>query len=541
MAQNALAGRWAVALALTAMAVASTFNAVPVDAQNDTVPANATANLTDAVNASETSNSTLKDLSGSQSRLRERLLENYNRGALPPRIPPEDRKESDYIGKDGVDPSTKADWMEPFIVEVGINFHRVLDVDVVTSQVDLLTWMRMIWTDKRLAWDPAEYDGIDNMWFWVESGAAMMETSEIWVPDIELWNQKQSIQTSFSNSYANVSPDGLVFWSRPGHLNPVCKFKGLHHFPFDKLSCIIELGSWSHSGKYLRPTLYDGTGYSVGGSDTAGEAFSEFRLTNVTAEVKVYPPYPVDPQADWPVLLYDVEFARSWQPYIRGYLVAQIVFNVIGFACFWLPIQSGERLGLAITAMLSAVAADLVVVAKLPSASELTWMQKFSIGSQFFAAICILESVAVAYFFYLSSSSLCPAYMRGLMRLIKRLHMGNSAQPAGKANDLKNSMESCYSARATSQDPLKKVDPSDLADENGWIKDSMDTDFTPSLDTAASLRPRDADDFHHRSQLVNNKHWKSISRRIDDVARLVIPSMYVVMLAIFLSEVDDIA
>ncbi len=153
----------------------------------------------------------------------------------------------------------------------------------------------------------------------------------------------------------------------------------------------------------LKPFEFAGNdGFSIGGSETSGEAFSEFKLANVSAELIIYPPYPSDPLADWPVLLYTISFVRSWQPYIRGYLVSQLIFNIIGFACFWLPVQSGERLALAITAMLSAVAADLVVVAKLPSAAELTWMQKFSLVSQVFAAFCVLEGVVVSYFYFLT-------------------------------------------------------------------------------------------------------------------------------------------
>ena len=68
---------------------------------------------------------------------------------------------------------------EPTTIEVGINFHRVLDVDVVKSEVDLLTWMRFIWTDKRLSWDPEDWNGLDKLWFWVEAGAGMSETSEV--------------------------------------------------------------------------------------------------------------------------------------------------------------------------------------------------------------------------------------------------------------------------------------------------------------------------------------------------------------------------
>ena len=68
--------------------------------------------------------------------------------------------------------------------------------------------------------------------------------------------------------------------------------------------------------------------------------------------------------------------------------------------------QSGERLGLSITAMLAAVASDLVVVSELPQAPELTWMQKFSMMSQVFAAYCVLEGVLVSFFFYQTGESL---------------------------------------------------------------------------------------------------------------------------------------
>ena len=223
------------------------------------------------------------------------------RGAIPPYIPNE---EEDLLDEGNVS--------EPVTIQVGINFHRVLDVDVVKSEIDLLTWMRFVWTDTRLAWNPEDYNGLDKMWFWVEDGAGLAETSEIWTPDIELWNQKESIKTSFSNSFAAVDPDGSIFWSRPGHLNPICKFQGLHDFPFDNLMCVIELGSWSYSGKFMRLEPFE-EGYSIGGSETSGEAFSEFRLKNITAELRIYPPYPSDPLADWPVLLYTISFNRSWQ------------------------------------------------------------------------------------------------------------------------------------------------------------------------------------------------------------------------------------
>ena len=135
------------------------------------------------------------------------------------------------------------------------------------------------------------------------SGGAGGETSEVWTPDIELWNLEEGLRESFDDAYAIVSYDGSVWWSRPGHLRPACKFYGLREFPFDKLSCAIEFGSWVYSGKYMRLVKGGGTGYSIGGSETAGESFNEFSFVEENAidcKEVVYPPYPASPEEDWP-------------------------------------------------------------------------------------------------------------------------------------------------------------------------------------------------------------------------------------------------
>lgn len=65
-------------------------------------------------------------------------------------------------------------------------------------------------------------------------------------------------------------------------------------------------------------------------------------------------------------------------------------------------------MGLSITAMLAAVASDLVIASNLPAAAELTWFQKFSITSLVFAFISLIESVAVLYFFYKRTDTIIP-------------------------------------------------------------------------------------------------------------------------------------
>ena len=130
-----------------------------------------------------------------------------------------------------------------------------------------------------------------------------------------------------------------------------------------------------------------GLGYSIGNSLTAGESCEEYSFAeddpvNIVRHVYSYESQPED---DWPVLIYNITVARSWQPYARGYIAVQVLLNFIGFSAFWLPPSCGERMSLSVTAMLAALASEIIVAASLPAAAEITWFSKFSIMSTSFA------------------------------------------------------------------------------------------------------------------------------------------------------------
>jgi hypothetical protein len=96
----------------------------------------------------------------------------------------------------------------------------------------------------------------------------------------------------------------------------------------------MEFGSWSYGGLYIRPFKFDGIGFSVGGSETAGESFAEYSLADedpVTCREQVYPPFPGAPEEDWPVLLCksscveDTEFSRHYTSLSRSRLNLLVV------------------------------------------------------------------------------------------------------------------------------------------------------------------------------------------------------------------------
>ena len=189
------------------------------------------------LNAAVTSGSTSSEPSA---KLRADLLSGYDRGTFP----------WEEVWSTASSPTNRTG----VPIEIGINFHRVHNVDVIEGTVDLIVWFRLRWNDPRLTWAPSDYGNLTSTWFWIgDGGGSAGETSEMWTPDLQLWNLDQGLEESLSDTYASVQNDGTVFWSRPGHLRPTCKFTGLDDFPFDTLGCQMEFGSWSYSGLYVRP------------------------------------------------------------------------------------------------------------------------------------------------------------------------------------------------------------------------------------------------------------------------------------------------
>jgi hypothetical protein len=284
----------------------------------------------------------------------------------------------------------------------------------------------------------------------------------------------------------------------------------------------MEFGSWAYSGLYLRP-IKMGEGYTIGGSATAGESYAEFSLVSVACEEHLYPPYPTAPEEDWPVLFYHVTFQRAWQPYARGYLVLQIVLNLASFCGLWLPPHIGERMSLAITALLASVASELVVAANLPPASELTWFAKFSMASLGFSAATLFESATVIYFYYQTADDLVPRWYRFLQRHGRTLLLAK--EPVTPPPKVKEEDESYV------------LGDDDDADDKG----DPTTAFDPSFATRQGIKTmlgRDADDFKSVREMENNVRWQKVASDIDETARVVFPIAFCIWLGFALSGLD---
>ena len=176
--------------------------------------------------------------------------------------------------------------------------------------------------------------------------------------------------------------DGTVFWNYPKVTKSHCRID-VRHFPFDRQFCKLVYGSWAFSSSKL--DLMNTSSY---GDTTSYVKNSAWDLVEVLAERhELY--YTCCPE---PIL--DVTFTiiidRLSLYYWFNLVVPCFFMLAIGLAGLYLPVESGEKLGLSVTLLLALTVFLQLVAEKLPKQAEsIPLISKYSINRPFHTCIFI--------------------------------------------------------------------------------------------------------------------------------------------------------
>ncbi|KAI8471947.1 MAG: neurotransmitter-gated ion-channel ligand-binding domain-containing protein [Monoraphidium minutum] len=291
-------------------------------------------------------------------------------------------------------------WKESGAANVSMNiaFNKVLSVDLYAGQMSVSVWFRMRWNDPRLVWDP-NVTGVPYVYF----ENSQPDQVEIWTPDVTLWNAANDMSSTLGLKRPKVDANGDVFWTRNGLMDVSCNFRGLEAFPFGKVVCDMELGSWVMDAS--RMDLYTfGDGASIGGSITGGEGARHVEYTpiSVTFRRHVYGDCAFPPCRDeWPVILYTIVLSRASVLYTFKILLPQIVLTMVAFSTFWLSPECGERLGLAITVPLAVAVYDLLVFNSLPTSNRISFVSAMGLLAFLFSiAVLVANAIVIQLWYY---------------------------------------------------------------------------------------------------------------------------------------------
>ncbi|KAI5744958.1 hypothetical protein M8J76_006960 [Diaphorina citri] len=210
------------------------------------------------------------------------------------------------------------------------------------------------WNDVNLRWNSSEYGGIKDL---------RIPPHRIWKPDVLMYN---SADEGFDSTYPTnvvVRSNGSCVYIPPGIFKSTCKID-ITWFPFDDQRCEMKFGSWTYDGLQLDLQLQDEGGGDISSFITNGE----WDLLGVPGKRNelFYNCCP-EPYID---ITFVIIIRRRTLYYFFNLIVPCVLIASMAVLGFTLPPDSGEKLSLDVTVLLSLTFFLNMVAETMPPTSE---------------------------------------------------------------------------------------------------------------------------------------------------------------------------
>jgi len=223
-------------------------------------------------------------------------------------------------------------------------------------------WLRMMWMDEMLVWDPSDYGGIEVL---------RIPNADVWNPDVVLLNNADgNFEVSFSCKVL-VYSDGSVYWVPCSIYESSCTID-VKYFPFDEQICEMIFGSWSYTANEIKFKWYDGEtkcdrdsplcyspldGYVVSGMWDVMKAPGHIYFDGSGKTRQTY-------------ISYYYTLRRKTMYFIINLVIPCIIISSLSLFGFYMPADACEKVTLTITVLLSMMVFLLLVANILPDSSD---------------------------------------------------------------------------------------------------------------------------------------------------------------------------
>lgn len=263
---------------------------------------------------------------------------------------------------------------EPLILSFGLTLQQIIDVDEKNQLIITNIWLTLDWIDVNLRWDPKLYGGVQEV---------RIPPSKIWKPDVLMYN---SADEKFDGTYPTnvvVRHNGSCNYIPPGIFKSTCKID-ITWFPFDDQKCDLKFGSWTYNGYQLDLRVKSDEGGDLSSYISNGE-WDLIAVPGIRNE-KEYACCP-EPYID---ITYTIHIRRRTLYYGFNLIIPCVLISSMTLLGFTLPPDTGERLTLGVTILLSLTVFMLQLAETMPPTSDAV-----SIIGTYFACIMIMVAFSV--------------------------------------------------------------------------------------------------------------------------------------------------
>ncbi|XP_024420987.1 acetylcholine receptor subunit beta isoform X1 [Desmodus rotundus] len=249
-------------------------------------------------------------------------------------------------------------------VSIGLRLAQLISLNEKDEEMSTKVYLDLEWTDYRLSWDPAEYEGIDLL---------RIKDQSVWLPDVVLLNNNDGNFGVALGINVVVASDGSVRWQPPGIYRSSCSIQ-VTYFPFDWQNCTMVFSSYSYDSSEV--SLH--TGLGPDGQERQEVHIHEGTFIENGQWEIIHKPSrliqpPVDPRRGREGQREEVTFyliiRRKPLFYLVNVIAPCILITLLAIFVFYLPPDAGEKMGLSIFALLTLTVFLLLLAAKVPETS----------------------------------------------------------------------------------------------------------------------------------------------------------------------------
>ncbi|XP_035677920.1 neuronal acetylcholine receptor subunit alpha-10-like [Branchiostoma floridae] len=238
-------------------------------------------------------------------------------------------------------------------VDFDVSIRQIIELSEKDQIFRVNLWLRVYWNDEYLTWNASEHGGVDSL---------SIHSSDVWRPDIFLYN---NIAETYGNIEAitdvTVTSTGRVTHLQPTIFTSACPVD-ITRFPFDKQECILDFASWIYTGDKVNMSQVNP---EAGRSTFTPNVEWILNGAPMSRKVDFYPccPHP------FVTILIILQLERRSFFYMFNMVLPCAILMILNVLGFYIPPDSGERLGFFMTILLALVVFLQVLSGSLPKTS----------------------------------------------------------------------------------------------------------------------------------------------------------------------------
>lgn len=274
------------------------------------------------------------------------------------------------------------------IVKMALRLSQLIDVNLKNQIMTTNMWVEQEWIDYKLKWEPDEYGGVTKL---------HVPAEQIWLPDLVLYNNADGNYEITILTKAILHHDGHVIWKPPAIYKSSCEID-IEYFPFDEQTCTMKFGSWTYDGYTIdlrHKNEKDDEPVIPMGMDLSAFYLSvEWDIMAVPAKRKaIFYNCCIEPFID---ITFNITLRRKTLFYTFNLIIPCVAISFLSILVFYLPSDSGEKVSLSISIMLSLVVFFLLLAEIIPPTSlAVPLLGKYLLFTMTLITFSIVATIAV--------------------------------------------------------------------------------------------------------------------------------------------------